>query len=444
MTAMDNHEVGFDQAQGRETLAEGARHAALAADYVRLFEAEQRARERTVRLQAITSALSNAVTPEQVAQVIVEQAADALGADAGGVGVVTPDQTAIHALHTVGYPAAAREPLEHLPLDAGIPAAVATRTGQLIVLETADDRQRLFPTPWNDRVQYGSVIALPLTAEGRVIGVLGLNYSQYRLFSADDRAFLLALGEQCAQALERARLYRQAEEAIRIREEFMSIASHELKTPLTSLAIVIRLLRRHVEAGTLNAIPHARLKRTLELADGQLEKLDNLVNDLLDTGRISAGRLELRREEVDLVDIAREVVERYADEADAAGSRVELHTTAPVRGDWDRTRLDQVVTNLLSNAIKYGGGKPIEISVTAQGSVARLMVKDSGIGIPADDLPLIFERFERAVSSRHFSGLGLGLYISRQIVEAHGGTIEVASEEGRGSTFTVDIPFAAT
>jgi signal transduction histidine kinase len=444
MTEINLRLARQEQVELRETTqVELAHQARLTAENVRLLQAEQRARERTERRQAINAALSNAVTPEQVAQVIVEQAVDAFGAVAGGAGVVSQDRTTIHALHTIGYPPATVQELANIPIKAGIPATEAARTGQLIVLETAEERQRLFPVLGQTseaQTAYASVIALPLMAEGRVIGVLGLNFTEYRQFSAEDRAFLHALSEQCAQALERARLYREAEDAIKIREDFMSIASHELKTPLTSLTLMIQSLRRQAQTGALAALPPERLLKTLAMAGGQLERLTRLVTDLMDTGRIGAGRLELTMEEGDLVDIAREVVERYADEAQAVGSRVELTACQPVTGRWDQARLDQVVTNLLSNAVKYGGGQPIEVKVVVDGPLARLTVIDHGIGIPAERLATIFDRFERAVSARHFSGLGLGLYITRQIVEAHAGRIWVESQPDAGSTFTVELP----
>jgi signal transduction histidine kinase len=150
--------------------------------------------------------------------------------------------------------------------------------------------------------------------------------------------------------------------------------------------------------------------------------------------------MSLELEECDLVSVAREMVERFRDEASRSGCAIELVVAENARGMWDRSRLEQVATNLLSNAIKYGPGRPIEVQVLAGGESATLSVSDQGIGVDPEDAARIFHRFERAVSTRHYGGLGLGLYIVRQIAEAHGGQISVASREGGGSTFTVVLP----
>ncbi len=156
--------------------------------------------------------------------------------------------------------------------------------------------------------------------------------------------------------------------------------------------------------------------------------------------RITAGRLALELDDVDLAVVVRDVVERFAGEASRTGTRVALHTT-PVIGRWDRTALDQVITNIVSNALKFGAGKPIDLTVEAVDGTASLVVTDRGIGIPSDRLPHIFERFERAVSARQYGGLGLGLYIARAIIEAFGGSIEARSPgPHEGATFTVTLP----
>jgi signal transduction histidine kinase len=165
-----------------------------------------------------------------------------------------------------------------------------------------------------------------------------------------------------------------------------------------------------------------------------------LVNELLDVSRLTGGRLSLPAEEVELLGPVSETVERYDQLAKSAGCVVSLHADAEVVGCWDRLRLEQLVTNLLNNAIKYGPGRPVEVAVERKGAEALLTVTDHGIGIRPEDIGRIFGRFERAVSSRNYGGLGLGLFISRQIAEAHGGHIEVASEPGKRSRFTPKLP----
>jgi signal transduction histidine kinase len=175
---------------------------------------------------------------------------------------------------------------------------------------------------------------------------------------------------------------------------------------------------------------------------GSTTRLEQLTSELLDVTRIEQGRLALTPAEIALDAIARQAAEHLAPELAAVGSRVSIECAAPVVGRWDPSRLEQVVTNLLTNAAKFGAGKPIEIRIDRRGDAARLAVTDHGIGIDPARLPRVFERFERAVPSSSYGGLGLGLYIARSIVVAHGGTIDVASEPGAGATFTVTLPLA--
>ena len=226
------------------------------------------------------------------------------------------------------------------------------------------------------------------------------------------------------------------QEAVRTRDEFLSIASHELKTPLTSLSLQIDQLRRKLRGGHLDPSTPA----LLEAAKRQMVRLNDLIEQLLDVSRIATRRLTVHSDDADLAEIARDICERFRPQAEAARSPLEVQADNPVPGRWDRLRIEQVLGNLLSNAIKYGRGKPISVGVTAAEGMGRLAVHDEGIGIAHGDLSRIFGRFERAVSSRHYGGLGLGLYIAHEVVEAHGGSILVQSEPGRGSTFTVLLP----
>jgi PAS domain S-box-containing protein len=238
--------------------------------------------------------------------------------------------------------------------------------------------------------------------------------------------------------LEREHLYHHALEAVRARDEFLSVASHELRTPLSSLKLHLEALLR--APGRTPRPPPPELVPKLETASQQVDKLSHLISELMDVTRIRAGRLRLELEPVDLAAVTRDVVARFREDAVKAGCEVTLRADAPVRGRWDSLRMEQVITNLLSNALKFGAREPIEIVVTAVDARARLVVQDHGIGINPEDVDRVFERFERTVSARRFGGMGLGLYIVRQIVEGHGGTIRVESEPGAGSVFTVDLP----
>lgn len=216
------------------------------------------------------------------------------------------------------------------------------------------------------------------------------------------------------------------------RDEFLSMASHELKTPTTTLRLHLEMLRR-LAAGR-EPTPDKLLAR-IDKVEHQVGRLELLIDHLLDVSRLAAGRLDLERTRFDLGELAREVVERFGD----AGAAIHLDVAGDLSGAWDRFRLGQVLTNLLTNALKYGEDRPIDLTLRGEPDRVRCAVRDRGLGIPPADQARLFERFERA-SPVKFAGLGLGLWIARQIVEEHGGRITVDSEPGAGSTFTFELP----
>jgi signal transduction histidine kinase len=227
--------------------------------------------------------------------------------------------------------------------------------------------------------------------------------------------------------------------AVHARDEFLSIASHELKTPLTPILLQAQLLKRAAMAHP-EGVPSVQVAGRAELISRSIERVAYLVNTLLDVSRITADRLDLTLAEVNLAALTHDVVERHRDAREASGSTLTVHAPVPVVGSWDRLRLDQIATNLIGNAIKYGRGRPIDVYVEHTPDAAVLRIVDEGIGIAPDDQARIFERFERAVSVRHYGGFGLGLWIVRQLVEALGGTIRVTSALDVGSTFEVRLP----
>ncbi|MDB4946888.1 MAG: pleC1 [Labilithrix sp.] len=240
------------------------------------------------------------------------------------------------------------------------------------------------------------------------------------------------------------RIQGELERLIGARDEFLSAASHELKTPLTSLQLHTQLLRRGIEKGDSATYSPAKVERLVEVAERQIARLTHLVDDMLDVSRIETGKLDLNLEELDLSQVVKEVVERLAPDLSRSGSAV---TAAPLEravGRWDRLRIERVLTNLLTNASRYGAGKPIGVAVRLApgGHRAEISVTDHGMGIAPADQGRIFSRFERAISSSEVAGLGLGLYITRRIAEAHGGSIAVESELGAGARFTVTLPLA--
>lgn len=231
--------------------------------------------------------------------------------------------------------------------------------------------------------------------------------------------------------------------AVISREEFIAIASHELKTPLTSLKLWTQLLQKRIlspESPDQIDLPLAR--RVISNYDEQIERICSLVDDMLDFSRIKAGRLQLNREEVELDSLIQRVLKPLGPTLAAQGIELETRLETGIAGQWDRARLEQVLTNLVGNAIKYGRGKPIEVRAMHFGDRARIEVIDQGSGISAENLARIFDRYERVAATSHVGGLGLGLYITQQIVNAHGGTIEARSELGKGSVFCVELPLA--
>jgi PAS domain S-box-containing protein len=232
---------------------------------------------------------------------------------------------------------------------------------------------------------------------------------------------------------------RRAEEAVRERDVFLSVAAHELRTPLTALKLKLQGLEQLV----YKVLPHEALSKVsprFHDAIRQTRRLADLVERLLDVSRIASVRLVLDIEDTDLRAIADHVVRDVTETAAAARSEIRVSVTGDGRGRWDRRRMEQVVLNLVSNALKYGNGQPIEITLGGDADTVTLAVIDRGIGIAREDLQRIFAPFERAAPVEHFTGLGLGLYITKGIVEAHGGTISASSEPGQGSTFEVRLP----
>jgi PAS domain S-box-containing protein len=280
---------------------------------------------------------------------------------------------------------------------------------------------------------------------------------ELRLRRASDGSYRWHLGRVVAERNEQGMVvgwiatatdiddHKRTEEALQRavvhRDDFLSVASHELRTPLTSLKLELANLSRVAERNE-GAVPPSRLAEKLEKIGGQADRLHRLINELLDVSRISAGRLDLEIEDVDLARLALEVGTRFQDEALRVGSELTIVATASVVGQWDRSRLEQVITNIVTNALKYGAGKPVHLSVEA-GPRARIVVRDQGMGIAPDDQRRIFERFERASSTRNFGGIGLGLWIVREIARALGGEVRVESALGQGSTFIVELPYQA-
>lgn len=239
---------------------------------------------------------------------------------------------------------------------------------------------------------------------------------------------------------ENARLVVALTSALRMREDFISIASHELKTPLTSLRLHVERLRKWATDETFATIEPDKLKRATSVSFDQVLRLEKLIDDMLVSTRLARESNGLERRSTDLGVLVRDTVERYAAEARSARCSIAIEADDDVAGHWDASRLEQIVVNLLSNSLKYASGSPVTIRIRDRGDQVGLSVADHGRGIAQEDQARIFGRFERAVPFTEISGMGLGLHIARQVAEAHGGTLTVTSDAGLGSTFELLIP----
>jgi signal transduction histidine kinase/CheY-like chemotaxis protein len=402
---------------------------------------------RTSRLHGLTAALSESVTVNAVAQAVVHQGKIVVGATTGEVMLLADSGTHLDTL----FSEALQEgdgPAPPLRLDPGLCATQAVETRQPVFVGSFGEWQERYSRSAAMAADGGFVSSatLPLLVEGRPIGVLAFYFTLPVNFDKSYRALLVSVAQHCAQALDRARLYESAqraradaEAANRLKDEFVSIVSHELRTPLNAILGWTSMLQR----GSLDAPVSAR---ALQSIHDNAARQTRLIDELLDFSRIIAGRTRLDLEELDLRDLIRGVVESIFPSAAANGLDLQLSPIPPVIVYGDLRRLEQVFLNLLSNAVKFtpSGGR-VSLEASAVEGFVDVRVVDNGAGIEPEFLPFAFDRFRQADSTttRNHGGLGLGLSIARQLVEAHHGTIQVQSEgKGRGSTFIVRLPIA--
>jgi len=317
------------------------------------------------------------------------------------------------------------------------PARAVIRSGQPLLVGDLSARQGLAPLVPESQ----SLVAVPLIADSSVIGALIIESPDAHAFSAIDQRQVLMLATQAALGIRNAQIYREAQEAIRVRDTFLSIASHELKTPLTTILGNVQMLqRRNARDNSMTE----RNRRTLDIVAAQAARLNRMVTALLDISRIQTGQLSIERAPLDLCLLAQRVVDDLQPTLDHHEIALNLPDKALVV-EGDELRLEQVLQNLLQNAVKYSpGGGLVEVSVEERNQYACVMVADQGIGIPQDALPRLFARFYRAdnVQAQHISGMGVGLYVVKEIVDLHNGLLEVDSQEAVGSTFTICLPLA--
>ncbi len=289
------------------------------------------------------------------------------------------------------------------------------------------------------QIEIVSALCVPISVRRDVVGVLSLISSRAdEVYGRREQLLAEDLARRAGYAIENSRLFQEAKLAVQTRDDFLSIASHELRTPLTPLRMQLQMLGRALEGGT--SVDPARVENFISTSDRMVTRLTRLVEDLLEVSRINSGRLELQYEEFNLSALIKEILSRFQWEIEKVGAPVNLMGPDRLMVSADPGKIEQVFVNLLTNALKYGARRPIRVELSDEDDRVRLVVRDEGIGIAIEDQARIFQRFERAVNTSTYSGLGLGLYITSQIVELHGGKISLESGVEKGSAFSILLP----
>lgn len=394
---------------------------------------------RISTLQTITEAFSSSLISDDIVQIILNTVLPAFNADAGTMAFYLEDQSMFEVRRYVGY-TDQPEKVQRISINTTYPAAVAIRKKEPLFAEGMDAIKENFSdvTPYYEKAGLKSLAAIPLMAGGEVLGVVIMSFRSEKVFDESERAFMIAAARQCSQALHRTKLYEKAKEAVQVRDEFLSIASHELRTPLTPLKLKLQTLARQIKKGNIHG--GEQYLPVIDSLERQVKRLTDLIDDLLDVSRISAGKLTLKKEAFNIYEAMEEVISQYNTQLKNSHPVINFTGDTSLMGDFDKVRFEQVFINLLTNAAKYAPGKPVHISLDRRDDFAEIKVRDEGPGISEENQKRIFDRFERVKDRDNIGGLGLGLYISRQIVEAHGGKIYVESSSGEGSTFIVLMP----
>lgn len=275
-----------------------------------------------------------------------------------------------------------------------------------------------------------SFIAAPIFVHEQIAGIV--IFVATRRYGVDDLGLAEDIARRFAAALENARLHQRAQAALRARDEFIALAGHEVRTPLTALQLNAQALMRPASSRDIERLARSILRH--------VKRLDVLSTQMLDATRILGQPPLLLPAPMDLAEIARDTAETFAPRLQRAQSSLDVRADAPVFGEWDAIQIERMLASLLDNAAKFGAGQPVEVIVQRDGEEATLTVRDHGAGIPPERVGGIFEPFERAVSSSYYGGLGLGLFVARAIAEAHGGRLTVDSRPGEGATFTARLP----
>jgi signal transduction histidine kinase len=432
---------------------EVASRAALAIENAQLYDRARRQVARLTALSATALALSSSLVLEESGPPALSALLAASRTDMAALYVLDAAADALRPVAAIGFPGEDPAPPPGLSEGDESPARRVLTTRRPIY--SGDGVTRLSRAERAALAEWGarSFVSLPIISRSEVIGSLLLLGRAHRRFSAAELAFLESAASQIALSIENARLYQhtralleEVERSNQLKDEFISIASHELRTPLTAVRGYSEMLLRRVRTQ-----PDREADvRALETIYLQVDRMNRLIGDLLDASRITSGHLDLRPQRIDLVALVRHTVEQQQ----PLTTQHAFHFSAAppvIMALVDGGRLEQVILNLLNNAVKYSPhGGPVEVSVSGEGAPdagqVRITVRDHGIGVPPESVPYLFTRFYRAENARQArsSGLGIGLYVSHQIVRAHGGDIRVASPPGAGSTFTLELPWRVT
>jgi PAS domain S-box-containing protein len=404
--------------------------------------------ERLRALQSVTEAALVHLDLDDLLRSLLDKTAELLAVDTVAVLLIRESDPEVLVARAAKGIEEEVEQRVTIPLDVGFAGRVAAQRRPIIIDDVA--RADIY-NPILRQKGLQSLLGVPLVVQGRVIGVLHVGSLTPRRFSEDDSQLLQIVGDRIALAIDHTRLIetaraaeqeaRVAEATLRAQDEFLSIAAHELKTPMTSLRIAAQLLLRRLAHG---AVPELdSLQQSVEMIDRQSRRLARLVTQLLETVRLHVDRLELQRAPTNLTDLLTETIDQMRPQT--ARHEFILSVPGPVTANIDALRLEQVVTNLLDNAVKFspdGGSIEIELQQPTP-QTARVSVRDHGIGVPPERRPRLFERFYQAHASEHRSGMGLGLYITQQIVSMHGGSITADFPSDGGTRFIIDLPTQA-
>lgn len=387
---------------------------------------------------------------EKLAQSITDAATKLCKAEYGALFYnVTGEDGESMVLYTLS--GAPREAFKNFPLPRNTGLFRPTLEGERIVRsdditqEEAYGRKPPYHGMPEGHLPVVSYLAVPVVSRsGEVFGSLLFGHSKPAIFKQREENLVANIASQAAIAIDNARLFQRAQQAIQTRDDFLSIASHEFRSPLSTLSMQLEIFRRMSGSRDSSLTPE-KIVKGLDRCERQVHRLEALVDDLLDVTQIEAGRLSFSYEPTDLVDLVTTIHDSFCESDEALSCKMTCEVAGPMIVNCDRFRIEQVIMNLLSNAKKYGEAKPISLAIrrSTDGQQAIIAVTDSGMGIEKDSQAKIFERFQRAVTHERISGLGLGLFISQQIIAAHGGSIEVDSNPGEGSTFTVYLPLVA-